>query len=638
MNLDELNQQIEELRSRFAALLQRTEESPISQQELLHQAFKELDTALEKLKVALDELHQQNSECKHYSELADARNTVEAKRQRYQDLFEQAPDGYLVTDVAGSLHSANRAAAGLPNVEQKFLVGKPLDIFFSEEVRRVFLSKLAQRSQVNKVQEWEVRLIPRDGKPIEAALTVTFVCNQEGIPVALRVCMHDTTDRKVAESAMLESDERLRLLVENAQDYAIITLDTNGYVTSWNVGAESILGYQSAEVIGQHSSRIFTPEDRREGEDKKELRTAVVVGRASEERWHIRADGTRFWASGSIMALRDSAGNLRGFSKIMRDMTLRKQALEALRQSEQAATAQVENLEKLNRLKDDCLSTVSHELRTPISNMKVAIQMMQTAPAAEQQSRYLQLLQAECDREAELINTLLDLQQLEAASYSISLETVSLQDWLPSIIEPFQLRTQASQQLLRVDIPSGQLEALLSDRASLGRVLAELLNNACKYTPAGGEIVLSVRQEGCGEIGAPSGDEGREGQWGVGKEESRGEVSAGGASGSPEGKGGGEASLASPALFSSPPPYSLLPTPSTIFTISNSVEIPAAEVPHIFEKFYRVPNANPWQQRGTGLGLALVQKLVEQLSGTISVESVGGWTTFTIQLPTSPKA
>jgi PAS domain S-box-containing protein len=138
------------------------------------------------------------------------------------------------------------------------------------------------------------------------------------------------TQYQQTESALRESFERFRLLVDSAQDYAILTLEPNGNVASWNSGAERILGYSSAEIIGQHGSCIFTPEDRKESEDKKELRTAATFGRADDERWHMRADGTRFWGSGIVTPLLDSAGNLLGFSKIMRDMTERKQAEEQI--------------------------------------------------------------------------------------------------------------------------------------------------------------------------------------------------------------------------------------------------------------------------------------------------------------------
>jgi len=252
-----------------------------------------------------------------------------------------------------------------------------------------------------------------------------------------------------------------------------------------------------------------------------------------------------------------------------------------------AAQAQVEELEKLNRLKDDFLSTVSHELRTPMSNIKLATHMLRleilshpsgtekqpASPTIKRQKHYLDILQAECAREIELINNLLDLQRLEAAAYPISLETIDLQDWLPTVIDPFQLRIVERRQSLEVKL-SEDLPTMMSDSVNLGRVLTELLNNACKYTPAGGKISLRVSHSA-----------------------------------------------------------SQLTNQKIIFALSNQAEIPAVELPRIFEKFYRIPTANPWQQAGTGLGLPLVQKLVEQLQGSIEATSNQGKTTFILQLP-----
>lgn len=249
----------------------------------------------------------------------------------------------------------------------------------------------------------------------------------------------------------------------------------------------------------------------------------------------------------------------------------------AIRQARlyQAATAQIEELERLHQLKDDFLSTVSHELRTPIANMKMAIAMLKVAPTPEKYERYLNILQAECERESEMINDLLDLQRLEVESCSNSLlEAIDLDEMLSKIVEPFYVRTGQRQQTLQLDLPL-ELPGLISNRASLERIIAELINNACKYTFIGGNIVFSVRYE-------PS-------------------------------------------------------QVTTIFTVSNLAEIPQDQLPRIFDKFYRVPQGDRWQQGGTGLGLALVQKLVEQMQGNISVECSNGWTSFTVKLPNQMK-
>lgn len=234
----------------------------------------------------------------------------------------------------------------------------------------------------------------------------------------------------------------------------------------------------------------------------------------------------------------------------------------------------VQELEQLNILKEDFLSTVSHELRTPLSNMRMALQMLKVASTSEREQRYLEICEVECNREIDLVNDLLDLQRLQAESFAITLtETINLQDWVPKFVELFYCRTMERQHSVKVDV-SPDVPPLVSSLKVLERILAELFNNACKYTFAGGEIILCFRHH-------------------------------------PE-----------------------IEPPVTTFTISNQAEIPTAELTRIFEKFYRVPNADPWKQGGTGLGLSLVQKLVQGLGGTIQVESSDGWTSFIIQLPT----
>ncbi|MGE5656581.1 MAG: CBS domain-containing protein [Actinomycetota bacterium] len=271
----------------------------------------------------------------------------------------------------------------------------------------------------------------------------------------------------------------------------------------------------------------------------------------------------------------------------------------------------VQELQRLNVLKDEFLSTVSHELRTPLTNMKIAIHMLKVAPTPERSERYLEILETECNRETELINALLDLQRLEAGAYPITLEPVNLPVWLPTIIEPFRSRIQNCQQVLRVE-SALDLPTITSNRANLGRVLAELLNNACKYTPTGGEIHLKVEcKNGVGTAGKA---------W----KKSRSNTIIIPPETLQEGEG--ETSLI-PSISSSDSASSIQ------VCVSNQAEIPTEELPRIFDKFYRVPNADPWKQGGTGLGLALVQKLVEQLGGKIQVVSGGGWTTFTVELP-----
>ncbi len=210
MNVDEFAQKAEQWFSRVAALLRRTQsvavatdkasELPDEQQELLTEVSEELQVALEELNVAQDELlHQHEELLKQNQELVAAREAVEAQRQRYQELFELAPDGYLVTDVLGKIQEANRAAALLLNVNQRFLIGKPLSIFIATQEHKIFRSQLNQLGQVERLDDWEVCLQPRNGTPFDAAFTVAPVRDRSGKLVALRWLMRDITDRKRAE-------------------------------------------------------------------------------------------------------------------------------------------------------------------------------------------------------------------------------------------------------------------------------------------------------------------------------------------------------------------------------------------------------------------------------------------------------
>jgi len=139
-----------------------------------------------------------------------------------------------------------------------------------------------------------------------------------------------------------------RLMIEEVRDFAIIMMDTDGRVTHWNKGAENIFGYEETEAKGREASFIFTPEDRESGAPEHELSTACEKGRAEDERWHLRKDNTRFWASGVVSATRDEAGNLRGFAKVARDVTHRRQMEEALLVAEWRAINEYEHL--LDRL------------------------------------------------------------------------------------------------------------------------------------------------------------------------------------------------------------------------------------------------------------------------------------------------
>jgi signal transduction histidine kinase len=258
---------------------------------------------------------------------------------------------------------------------------------------------------------------------------------------------------------------------------------------------------------------------------------------------------------------------------------------------------QAVELKHLNQLQDAFLGTVSYELRIPLANIRMAIQMITLALTKEAEPhegghpelssfliadatvskilRYLEVLQRECDRETKLIQDLLDLQQLDTDTLSIVLSAVDLGEWLPYVINPFQKRCQEYNLDLQYEIRS-ELPAFMCDQITLSRIVTELLGNATKYTPAGG--CISVNMAAVGETA-------------LGVQTLRIEV------------------------------------------CNTGVEIPIEEQGKIFDKFYRIQKLDIRKLGGTGLGLALVDKLVQRLGGTVQLQSGQQKTCFTVELP-----
>jgi len=201
MNIDMFAQQVQSLHGRLAELYRGASASvQLDANLLLPATFKELGTASETLEVAAEKLFHQAEE------LASTRAQIEAEYQRYQDLFEFMPDAYLVSDAQGKIQEANRAAAKLFQIEQSFLIDKLLVSFIPPQERPVFRSKLTQLHEGDRAQEWTVRMQPRNGQLLDAALTVVPVRDVEGKLAALRWIVRDVTERKRAQLALLSHE------------------------------------------------------------------------------------------------------------------------------------------------------------------------------------------------------------------------------------------------------------------------------------------------------------------------------------------------------------------------------------------------------------------------------------------------
>jgi len=190
----------------------------------------------------------------------------------------------------------------------------------------------------------------------------------EGAALESAMAPGDRIEPHSTEQKIRENEERFRLIEENVRDYAIFLLDPDGCISSWNVGAERILGFREEEIIGKPGATIFTPEDREKREDTSEIETARREGRAEDERWHLRKDGSRFWGNGILTALRDTDGTLRGYVKILRDFTERKVAEEADRRKQ-------EHIEALNHRLTRTMAETHHRVKNNLQVITALLDM-----------------------------------------------------------------------------------------------------------------------------------------------------------------------------------------------------------------------------------------------------------------------
>jgi len=282
-----------------------------------------------------------------------------------------------------------------------------------------------------------------------------------------------------------------------------------------------------------------------------------------------RTDTSELWVFVSARRLQGNSSQPGGTLLLLADATERRQ-LQEQNLALELAQLEMAQLQKLNQLKDDFLSTVSHELRTPLASMKLAINLLEPlCHSTSSGRRYWEILSQEWNRELQLVNDLLDLQRLESGHTTPEPREFELGAWLARTTDAFATRAERDGQHLSLRNTDTPLH-IRQDPLILERVLTELLHNACKYTPAGENIAVALTFDA---------------------------------------------------------------TDVWIEVSNSGVEIPAEHLPHIFEKFYRVAALDLRQQGGTGLGLALVRRLLASLGGSITVTSAERQTVFTLRLP-----
>jgi len=278
--------------------------------------------------------------------------------ERFRTAFEQAAIGMATLTLTGRIVRSNEALRRVVGVTSDDIVGTRyttlVDGAHRDEIAGAVASLASGAAEVSTVEH----TLSGSGRRVRS--TVTVVRDSRRHPLYLFLQVVDITELR-------ESDERFRLLVDSVTDYAIYLLDVEGNITSWNVGAERIKGYRTEEVLGRHFGIFYTDESRANDHPARELAAAAAAGRYEEEGWRVRKDGSIFWANVVITAVRDAAGELRGFAKVTRDITERREMLEELERQAVELRAANDLLGRVAQERTQFLAVTAHELRTPVT-------------------------------------------------------------------------------------------------------------------------------------------------------------------------------------------------------------------------------------------------------------------------------
>ena len=396
-----------------------------------------------------------------------------------------------------------------------------------------------------------------------------------------RRLQEDIVSRQRTERMLSESERRFRLMIESVVDYAIFMLDADGRVASWNAGAQRILGYGAEEIMGEQLTHFYPAEEVERGKPRWELEVAAAEGRFEEEGWRVRKDGSSFWASVVVTAVRDDSGRLLGFAKVTRDLTERNRFEAELIRAKVTA-------ERASEAKSQFLANMSHELRTPLNSLLILARLLADNASGNltaKQVQFAQTIYASGMDLLSLINDLLDLAKIESGAISaLNIGAARLAELREDLERTFRQVAQDKRLQLAITIDPEVPPVIRTDMPRLQQVLKNLLANALKFTKEGG-VSLRVSRA-------------REG-W----------------------------SAANTRLNTAPAVIAFS-------VVDTGIGIPPEKQKIIFEAFQQADGTTSRRYGGTGLGLSISRELTRLLGGEIHVASEPGrGSTFTLYLP-----
>jgi PAS domain S-box-containing protein len=476
-------------------------------------------------------------------------------------------------DPNGFVTSWNSGAERIKGYQTEEIVGKHFSTFYTEEDKKAGLPKkvleTARDEGKYEGEGWRVR---KDGTRFWAGVVVDRINDETGKLVGFAKITRDLTEQKEAQHALLQSEQRFRILVQGVTDYAIFMLDPEGRVTNWNAGAQRIKGYKPEEIIGEHFSRFYTPEDFDSGVPRRAIETALETGRYEAEGWRVRKDGSRFWASVVLDAIRDEDGELIGFAKITRDMSQKREAQLRLDESrEQLFRSQ--KMEALGQL----TGGLAHDFNNLLTAILGACELgLRNLKNPDKVRKMLEGVRGSAQRGASLTKQLLAF----ARAQPLEIRQIDLKQFFgdvttlvrPSLRSNIEVVTEISDQLWPIDADAGALEL----------ALLNLAFNARDAMNTGGTLKISAHNEVL--------------------------------SGQPDGLKGEH----------------------VVLRVSDTGSGMQREVmDRVFEPFFTTKSFG----EGTGLGLSQVFGFAKQIGGAVSVNSeLDEGATFTLYLPASKGA
>ncbi|HKX45000.1 MAG TPA: PAS domain S-box protein [Burkholderiaceae bacterium] len=402
----------------------------------------------------------------------------------FRRLVESVGDyAIFMLDRHGRVASWNAGARNIKGYAADEIIGQHFSRFYpaeavaarwpDEELRR------AERDGRFEDEGWRIR---KDGSRFWASVVITALRDADGRPIGFAKVTRDLTERRQHEETLRRSEEQLRLLVESLREYAIFLLDTAGRIQTWNAGARAIHGFDEADVLGREHTMFFTPADVAAGRPAAQLRAASNGGRCEVEGWRLRRDGQAFWAHVVITPVHDARGALRGYAAVTRDQTGQRRLAE---------------LEQTSRRMNEFIAMLGHELRNPLTPIcNAATLMALQEPLTPQLERIQKVIARQSEQLVRLVDDLLDVGRIVTGKIALKLEAMDFREVAAASVEAARAQAAAAHQRLSLECDAGVELPLRGDVVRLVQALGNLIGNAIRYTPEGGEIRVEARKDG----------------------------------------------------------------------------------------------------------------------------------------------